>query len=283
MRAGRARRRRRQGGGADHPGLDRARAFPILGERIEELGGLFRTAGDLGTTAADLAAMAARCRFVHTGERGLAAAVARGLAGCVAAAARVRGAEVAGLRVAIQGAGAIGSAVAHELAARGAAIVIADVTRDRAAAVAARVRGAVVAPDAILDADVDVLAPCAVGGVLDEAAAARVRAWAVCGAANNLIASPAAARVLHDRGVLVVPDVLASAGAVVDGIGASVMGLANRGPLIDGLADTAAALLAEAAATGRTTTELATERARARIAAARAARSKAPGNPERPG
>jgi len=255
----------------DHPGLDRARAFAILGERIEELGGLFRTAGDLGTTPADLAAMASRCQYVHRGERGLAAAVARGLAGCVAAAAKVRDAELAGLRVAVQGAGAIGTAVAYELAARGAHVTIADVAGDRAAAVAARVRGQVAAPDAILDADVDVLAPCAIGGVIDEAVAGRIKAWAVCGAANNVFASPAAARALHDRGVLVVPDVLASAGAVIDGIGASVMGLADRGPLIDGLAATATALLDEAAATGRTTSELAIERARARIAAARAA------------
>jgi leucine dehydrogenase len=36
----------------DHAGLDRARGFRVLGERIAELGGLFRTAGDLGTTAA---------------------------------------------------------------------------------------------------------------------------------------------------------------------------------------------------------------------------------------
>ena len=257
----------------DHPGLDRARAFAVLGERIDELGGLFRTAGDLGTTAADLAAMASRSRFVHTGERGLAAAVARGLAGCVAAAATVRGAEVAGLRVAVQGAGAIGAAVADELAARGARVIVADVDGERAAAVAARTGASVASPDAILDADVDVLAPCAVGGVIDEAVASRVRAWAVCGAANNLLAPGAAARVLHDRGVLVVPDVLASAGAVIDGIGATVMGLADRAPLIDGLAATAAALLADAAATGRTTTELAIERARARIAAARAARA----------
>jgi leucine dehydrogenase len=117
-----------------------------------------------------------------------------------------------------------------------------------------------------------VLAPCAIGGVIDGALAARLGAWAVCGAANNVFADDRAARVLHERRVLVVPDVLASAGAVIDGIGASVMGRADRAreAMIDALGDTAASLLRESAATGRTTTDLAHARARARIMAVRA-------------
>ncbi|MCE9578385.1 MAG: hypothetical protein K8W52_34980, partial [Deltaproteobacteria bacterium] len=253
----------------DHPGLDRARAFAILGARIAELGGLFRTAGDLGTTAADLAAMASRCPYVHTDERDLADAVARGVVGCAAACAARRGARLADLRVAIQGAGAIGAAVARALAATGATLLIADLDAARAAAVATATGATAVAPQAILAADVDLLAPCAAGGVLDLATVDEVRAWAVCGAANNVFASDAAARRLYDRGVAVVPDVVASAGAVIDGIGASVMGLdgAARGALIDRLAVTAAAILDEAAATNRTTTEVAIARARARLAA----------------
>jgi leucine dehydrogenase len=197
--------------------------------------------------------------------------VARGLVGCVAACAAARGVTVDGLVVAVQGAGAIGAAVARALAARGASIVIADVDVARAhdLADALGAIATVIAPDDVLAAEVDVLAPCAIGGVIDDATAAQVQAWAVCGAANNVFAGEQAVHVLHDRGVLVVPDVLASAGAVIDGIGASVMHLGDRTPLIDALGTTAAALLAESRATGRTTTELATSRARGRIAAAR--------------
>ncbi len=240
-----------------HPGLDRAAAFARLGEAIEALGGAFRTAGDLGTTAADLAAMAARCRYVHTDVADLAAAVARGLVGCVRACVADRGggghgggASLAGLRVAVQGAGAIGAAVARALVAAGADVRIADVDAARAGAVAAATGAAVVAPDAVLAADVDVVAPCAVGGVLDEPAVDALRAWAVCGAANNVVASPAAAARLVARGVRHVPDVVASAGAVIDGIGATVMGLdaAARGALIDRLGDTARRVLDEARA-----------------------------------
>ena len=103
----------------DHAGLDRARGFRVLGERIAELGGVFRTAGDLGTSAADVAAMASRCPWVHTDETGLAAAVAHGLLRCLETCAALRGVGIAGLRVAVQGAGSIGAAVARRLSAAG--------------------------------------------------------------------------------------------------------------------------------------------------------------------
>lgn len=256
----------------DHPGLDRSRAFARLGEFVAELGGLFRTAGDLGTTAADLAAMATTCPYVHVDETGLAEAVARGLRGCVAACAEVRGRGLAGLRVAVQGCGAIGAAAARALRAAGATLVVADVDAARAERVGAELGAEVVAPEAVLEVEVDVVAPCAIGGVITEEVAARLRAWAVCGAANNILASRAAARALARRGVLHVPDEVASAGAVIEGIGRSVMGLADRGPWIDALADTARALLAEAAATGELPVVLAERRAAARVAAARAER-----------
>jgi leucine dehydrogenase len=234
----------------DGPGLARPRAFARLGEFVAELGGLFRTAGDLGTTAEDLAAMATTCPYVHVEERGLAEAVARGLVGCVAACAERRGRALAGLRVAVQGCGAIGGAVARALHAAGAALTVADIDEARARRLADELGARVVAADAVLLAEVDVVAPCAIGGVITPAVAAELRAWAVCGAANNILESRAAAAVLAARGVLHVPDEVASAGAVIEGIGRSVMGLADRTPLIDALADAARALLAEAEATG---------------------------------
>jgi len=255
---------------APDAGLDRPRAFERLGEAIEALRGVFRTAGDLGTTAADLEAMARATRYVHTDERGLAEAVARGLLRCVEACAAVRGESVAGLRIAVQGAGAIGARAARAFAAAGMIVAIADIDANRASAVAADIPGTrVMAPGEILGADVDIVAPCAGGGVITAEVAASMRAWAVCGAANNALGSMEAARVLAARGILHVPDPIASAGAVIDGIGASVMGLADRTALIDRLGDTAREVLEEAARGGRTAVEVAEARARGRIAAAR--------------
>lgn len=253
----------------DHPGLDRAAAFAALGERVEALGGRFRTAGDFGTTEEDLRRMAARTRFVHTGSDALAAAVARGLLACARACAeRLGGRDLAGLAVVVQGAGAIGAAVARALAAAGARVAMSDLVPARAHALAEAIDARVVPAEAALEADAELLVPCAIGGVIDAAVANRLRARAVCGAADNVLADADADRVLARRGILHVPDVIASAGAVVDGVGRTVMGLADRGPLIDALGETARAVLAEAAASGRTTTEVALARARRRLEAA---------------
>jgi leucine dehydrogenase len=257
----------------DHPAFDRARGFHALGERIAELGGLFRTAGDLGTTAADLAAMASRCPWVHTDESGLAAAVAHGLLRCIEACAALRGVPVAGLRIAVQGAGSIGAAVARRLAAAGASLIIADVDPARARAVADQTGATLADPAEILTAPVDLIAPCAVGGAIDAQIAPSIQAWAICGAANNVFASPDAEDALIARGVLVVPDVVASAGAVIEGIGRTVMQLADRTPLIDALGATARRILDESRRTGARPSAIARQLATAQIAARRAARS----------
>jgi len=260
----------------DHDGLDRARAFARLGQFVDELGGLFRTAGDLGTTVEDLAAMAQHCRFVHTEEGNLAAAVARGALRCMEACAAVRGRDLDGLRVAVQGCGAIGAALARELRSEGVEVLVADVDRARADALAEEIGARVLAPAAVLTADADVIAPCAIGGVLTSQVAREMRAWAVCGAANNILADDGVAMELLQRQILHVPDVVASAGAVVDGIGRTVMGLADRTPLIDALGPTAHDLLERSQACGRTPHELAIERALARVDRARQRRGRKP-------
>jgi leucine dehydrogenase len=250
----------------DHAGLDRDRAFEVLGARVEELGGLFRTAGDLGTTRADLQAMARRTSYVHTDEDDLSRAVARGLLRCLEACAERRGREVASLTVAVQGCGAIGGAVARALREAGATILVADVDGARAAELAEEVGARVVEPHRILVADADVLCPCAVGGVVGPDLAASTRASIVCGAANNTLSSPAAAATLHARGVLHVPDVIASAGAVVAGIARTVMGVEDPTTMIDGLGATAAAVLDESERTNTPTPAVAASLARRRIA-----------------
>lgn len=257
----------------DHPGLDRRAAFVRLGELVQSLGGLFRTAGDLGTTLEDLEAMATTCAYVHTEEQDLAAAVARGLVRCMEACRLVRGEEdsVEGLRIAVQGAGSIGAAVVRDLVELGAEVLVADTDQARAETLAAETGAEVVHPGGVLFAGVDIVAPCAVGGVINPGAVRMLRAWAVCGAANNILASPEVAHELSRREIMYVPDTIASAGAVIDGIGRTVMGLEDRGPLIDKLGETAREVLSEAARAGRTTIELAHERAWARIGAAREA------------
>jgi leucine dehydrogenase len=256
----------------DHPGLDRPAAFARLGQLVEELGGLIRSAGDLGTTAEDLEAAAAHTRFVNTSLDDLSAATARTLVRAAEACAAAKGrGGLAGLSIAVQGCGAIGAAAARALAAAGARLVVADLDGKRAEAIAREVGGRVAAPDAILFEEVDLVAPCAVGGVLTVEVAERIRAWAVCGAANNVLAEPAAEARLRARGILFVPDVIASSGAVIVGVATRVMDIANPTPLLDAVGETASEVLAESASTGRLASDVAADRAAARIARGRRA------------
>lgn len=263
----------------DHPGLEREAAFHRLGHFVDELGGRLRTAGDFGTTARDIENMAAHSEFVYVNESGLLSAVARGLISCVQACVRAAGKSssaeldrpglLAGLRIAVQGCGGIGATAARAFAAAGAQLWLADIDQARADALCSELGATACAPDEILLADVDVVSPCAIGDVLTVEVARDVRAWAVCGAANNILATQKAEDILAERGVLFVPDVVASAGAVVDGVGERVMGLADRGALIDRLGETAYELLRASKETGRTASDLARERAWKRIQASR--------------
>jgi leucine dehydrogenase len=254
-------------------GLDRERGFERLGAFVDSLGGGFLTAGDLGTTAADLEAMSRRTAHVYTDEAGLAAAVGRG---CVRAMqAGVAFAEVGertleGLRVAIQGCGTVGAAVAREAARHGARIVLADLDATIAGTLAAELDAEVVAPGSILETEADLLSPCAGGGAIDSKAARRLRVAAVCGAANNILASAAAERILMRRGVVWVPDPLSSAGAVILGVGRRVVGLSDCDRLIDRIFATTRQVLTEARASARPASAVARELAERRIRDARA-------------
>lgn len=254
----------------DHPGLDRPAAFRRLGAFIEELGGLYRAAGDYGTTVEDLKHAATETSYVNTDSAGLAEATGRGVTECLRALAGTRGhRDLAGLRVAVQGCGAIGGAVARCLHAEGAALTVADVNAPLAAALAAELDAKLADPGTLLTAEVDILAPCALGGVITTDILPSLRAWGICGGANNQLADPRLAADLAARGVAFIPDFLSSAGGVIAGIAQSLMGGTDPVPLLVRLGDTAREVLRLANEEGRSTVEVAETIARRRIAETR--------------
>lgn len=254
----------------DSPELQREAAFEAIGEAVQALDGELRTAGDLGTSAADLAALARRTRYVHTDIARLTGAVARGVLRCAEACADMRGRPgLLGLTAAVQGCGDIGAAVAEALRDSGVRVRVADLDEARARAVADRIGGTVVSPRDVLYEDVDLLAPCAVGDVITKGNAKSLRAWAVCGGANNICADRDAHLALHERGITFVPDLVSSAGAVIEGVGRTLMGIEDRTPLIDALRHTALLILQDAAKTNAPPIDHAIRRAERRLADAR--------------
>ena len=218
---------------------DRSAAFYELGQAIERLNGRYLAAGDLGTTSADLAQVQRATGFVRTDESFLAGCVARSVLVSLDAMQRVRGTSVDSWCVGIRGCGAIGYAVAQALNARGAQLVLEDLDDGRASDLADQLDARVVPCGALNAESLDVLCPCGPSRDLDAATIHELNAWGICGAANNILVDDAAANAVVARGIDYVPDVIASSGAVLQGVAETLMGMSNTDVLFEQLSDTA--------------------------------------------
>ena len=189
-----------------------------LGAAVELLRGRYIIAEDVGTTPEDMRDIAQVTKYVTGRQQDTGPGTAHGaFVGLKMAAERHLGrTDLKGLRVAVQGLGSVGRHLCGELAAAGAKLFVSDT--DPAAlerVVAEHPTATTVAPDAILSAEVDVLAPCALGGVLNDATIPRLRCRVVAGAANNQLAEERHAEVLAERGILFAPDFVLNAGGVI--------------------------------------------------------------------
>lgn len=194
------------------------------GRLVETLRGDYITACDVGTTVEDMDVVSTVCssvtgRSVARGGAGdssvlTAFGVFQGMRAC--AAWRWGSDSLAGRTVAISGVGKVGSHLVDHAVEAGARVLIADVDRLAVESVLHRhdqVRA--LAVDELPGADMDIFAPCALGGALDDGTVAVLRAEVVCGAANNQLAHDDIADVLAARGILYAPDYLVNAGGLV--------------------------------------------------------------------
>jgi len=203
--------------------FDRSALFRAFGRAVAELGGRYVTAEDVGTRVSDMQDVAGATQHVTGLEAkpgGLGGdpspRTAKGVFDAMKSAASFAlETDLRGLRVAVQGIGNVGGELCRLLADAGAELTIADVSPARRDRVATILGARVVDVDDIAAADVDVFAPCALGGVLDERSVGAMKAKLVCGGANNQLATPDVADMLLDRGITYVPDYVANAGGII--------------------------------------------------------------------
>jgi leucine dehydrogenase len=192
-----------------------------MGRLVEDLGGRYIIADDVGTTLADMVVMREVTR--HTAAATPAAqqalpATAFGVFSALGAAAEVclGRKDLAGLRVAVQGLGNVGMPLSGYLAAAGAVLVVSDLDLARCEQAAVAYGATIVAPEAIFSAPADLFAPAALGAVLNDATIPHLRCRIICGGANNQLAEARHDAALAARGIVFVPDYLANAGGVID-------------------------------------------------------------------
>ncbi|HET8556616.1 MAG TPA: hypothetical protein VFL58_04835, partial [Gaiellaceae bacterium] len=116
-----------------------------------------------------------------------------------------------------------------------------------------------VSPERVVETEVDIYSPCAVGGTLNAESIPRLACRAIAGCANNQLAEPKDAERLHERGILYAPDYVVNAGGIIQLIGLEDEGW-NEAQLeerLAGIGDTLRALFAEAETSGITPAEAA--------------------------
>jgi valine dehydrogenase (NAD+) len=195
------------------------------GRFVQSLGGRYVTACDVGTYVADMDVVAQTCDFVtgrseaDGGAGDSSVLTALGVFQGMRAAAAHRWGEptLAGRRVGLSGVGKVGHLLADLLVQDGADVLVADVSAAALARVSAQHPGVRVAgsTDELVFADLDVYAPCALGGALTPEVVAGLKAQIVCGAANNQLAEPHVAEELMARGITYAPDYLVNSGGVI--------------------------------------------------------------------
>ncbi len=257
------------------PGGRRHDALLDFAETVDTLGGQYITAEDVGTSSRDMSVIAKRTRWVaglarrRGGSGDPSPFTALGVESAIRACCRrVFGSDsLRGRTVSIIGLGHVGSRVATRCARAGAQLVLADVDEGKRR-FAEQLGARWIAPARALEAEVDVLAPCALGGILDEHSVPLLRCQVIAGAANNQLADDRVADLLSARSILWAPDFVVNAGGLIniaEEFGGYEPAAARR--RVRGIADTLAQIFDAADSIGATPLTAAMELARQRLVA----------------
>ncbi len=194
------------------------------GRFVQAIGGRYYTACDVGTYSEDMDVVARECRFVtgrtvaHGGAGDSSVLTAYGVyQGMRASAEALWGSPtLSGRTVGIAGVGKVGHHLVKHLVDDGAQVVVTDVYQPAVDRMVKEYGATAVADaDALVRAEIDVYAPCAMGDALTDDVVDVLTAKIVCGAANNQLSHPGIEKALNDRGILYAPDYCVNSGGLI--------------------------------------------------------------------
>lgn len=197
--------------------------FHAFGRCVESLGGRYITAEDVGVTVENMRQVKQVTNYVaglpsNEGSAGgdpspwTADGVFLGLV--AGAKYQLKTDSLKGIKVAVQGVGKVGYDLCRQLHEAGAELFISDVNPANLQRAKEQFAAKVVSTDSILFEDVDILAPCAMGAILNEQSIPNIKASVIGGAANNQLATEADGQRVFDRGILYAPDYVINGGGI---------------------------------------------------------------------
>lgn len=194
--------------------------FRAFGRFVESLGGRYITAEDVGCAAEDMELIRKETAHVcglPTTSGNPSTVTAFGVFRAMMAAAKhaFGSDDLAGKRVAVQGAGNVGLSLIERLLEAGATVYVSDIFPEKVAK-AVKLGAHAVDGDKIYDQDCDIFAPCALGAILNDDTIPRLKCKVVCGSANNQLLEPRHGKALGERGILYAPDFIANGGGVIN-------------------------------------------------------------------
>lgn len=208
-----------------NPAMKSEGMFRAFGRFVDSLGGRYVTAEDMNTTVEDMGNIRRETRHVtgseaaHGGSGDPSPVTAWGVFHGIRACLEVTygSPDVAGRTVAIQGVGNVGYWLAKYLHDAGAKLLYADVSARRIKRAVDEFGGDVIEGDDFYSANADVLAPCAIGGIINRRSIDLIRAPIIAGGANNQLDDEATdGEKVTEKGICYAPDYVINAGGLIN-------------------------------------------------------------------
>lgn len=199
-----------------------------MGRFVESLNGKYISAEDSGMSVCDLQLMAQESTYIagtkasyhFAGEEAdgnPSPSTAYGVFIGLRESVKYKfGTDLQGKKIAIQGLGHVGYRLAEHLHREGAELYVADIYPESLERAKTQLNATVVSPHEILQLDVDVVAPCAMGATINHQAIGQLKAQVIAGAANNQLATENLGELLRDKGISYAPDYVINAGGIID-------------------------------------------------------------------
>jgi leucine dehydrogenase len=199
--------------------------FRAFGRFIDGLAGRYLTAEDVGMSEREMEWIYSETKYVTGIPKAMGGSgdpspvTAYGVyMGMKAAAQKAWGSDsLEGKRIGIQGAGSVATYLARHLRNENAKLFVTDIFEQKASALARETGAEVITPDEIYTLDLDILSPCALGGVVNNDTIGHLSCDIIAGGANNILDDEKKhGAMLQDRGILFAPDYVINAGGIIN-------------------------------------------------------------------